>query len=186
MLTTRFLDALEFAALAHGDQKRLFPEGIPYVCHPFAVAMILHKVGYGEDVVIAGLLHDIVEDTYFSDTDVRGKFGDAVADLVKSVTEDKTLPHEEMKEEYRQTVKKASNEAKAISAADLLANRVSLLLPLQQEKDPWSKLTSKSKTDFIADDYKRIKIIKEGLGEDNQIVKELEYVMDEIKAIAKI
>ncbi len=184
LLSPRFLDALEFASLAHQNQKRLFPEGIPYVCHPFAVAMILHKTGYDEDVVIAGLLHDVVEDTYFSDADVRGKFGDRVADLVADVTEDKTLPHEEMKEDYRQKVGRASAESKAISAADLLANRVSLLLPLQQNKDPWEKLTSKSREEFLEDDYKRIRIIKEGL--DSPIISELENVIDQIKQIAKI
>jgi (p)ppGpp synthase/HD superfamily hydrolase len=185
-LSPRLLDALEFASLAHQDQKRLFPTNIPYICHPFGVGLILHKAGYDEDVVIAGILHDVVEDTYFSDADIRGKFGDRIADLVKDVTEDKTLPHEEMKEDYRQKVKHGSNESKAISAADLLANRVSLLLPLQQSKDPWEKLTSKSKADFIGDDYKRLDVIKEGLGKDNKIVKDIEAVIDEIKKIAQI
>jgi (p)ppGpp synthase/HD superfamily hydrolase len=184
LLSPRFLDALEFASLAHQNQKRLFPEGIPYICHPFAVAMILHKCGYDEDVVIAGLLHDVVEDTYFSDSDIRGKFGARVADLVADVTEDKTLPHEEMKEDYRQKVKRAAGESKAISAADLLANRVSLLLPLQQNKNPWEKLTSKSKEEFLNADYKRINIIKEGL--DSPIITELEGVIKEIKKIANI
>ncbi|NOY61323.1 MAG: HD domain-containing protein, partial [Calditrichaeota bacterium] len=54
--------AIIFAARAHHNQFRKRGD-IPYITHPFTVALILQKQGYSRDVVIAGLLHDTVEDT---------------------------------------------------------------------------------------------------------------------------
>lgn len=54
--------AIEFAAKAHQNQKRKGTD-IPYISHPFGVAMILHNAKCKEDIIIAGLLHDTLEDT---------------------------------------------------------------------------------------------------------------------------
>ena len=81
MISTKLLDAIEFASLAHKDQVRK-GEPIPYVSHPFAVGLILLNTGYSEDVVIAGILHDVVEDTKFSSKDIEEKFGLKISELV--------------------------------------------------------------------------------------------------------
>jgi len=54
--------AIQEAAVAHGDQKRTDTD-IPYITHPFMVAMILSEAGYTKDEVVAGVLHDTLEDT---------------------------------------------------------------------------------------------------------------------------
>lgn len=75
---------------AHSGQVRKIT-GEPYFSHPLNVARILRRAGFREEVVVAGLLHDAVEDTEMTDADIRATFGDEVADLVASHTENKTL-----------------------------------------------------------------------------------------------
>ena len=62
MLTLRMEEAMRFAAGAHAGQSRKGSD-TPYFEHVAAVALILDRIGYPEDVLIAGLLHDVVEDT---------------------------------------------------------------------------------------------------------------------------
>ena len=87
---SRSLDkALHFAARAHATQVRKGSD-IPYVTHPVAVAWLLNNAGESEEVVIAALLHDTVEDTATTIQDVEEHFGRDVATLVAAVTERKT------------------------------------------------------------------------------------------------
>jgi hypothetical protein len=57
------------------------------------MAHVLRESGYGEDTQVLALLHDVVEDTRVRDGDVRGPFGDEVADMVAALTEDDTIDH---------------------------------------------------------------------------------------------
>jgi (p)ppGpp synthase/HD superfamily hydrolase len=179
LLSTRFLEALEFAALAHEGQKRLQPDNVPYISHPYAVALILHRAGYPEDVIIAGLLHDIIEDTEYGADEIKERFGDHVLQLVSGVTEDKTLPYVERKEGYLVRLATGTPEVRAISAADLLANRMDSLLALQKGYMDFKKLTRKTPRQFFDDDYRRIEIIKHSV--NNQITEELDLVMKKLE-----
>ena len=76
--------AIDVATSAHGEQKRL--SGEPYIIHPLAVAMILIEWGMDIDSVLAGVLHDTVEDTELTLQDIETKFGRDVAFLVDGVT----------------------------------------------------------------------------------------------------
>jgi GTP diphosphokinase / guanosine-3',5'-bis(diphosphate) 3'-diphosphatase len=76
--------AYDTAAYWHRDQKRL--SGDPYITHPLAVATILAELGMNTDTISAALLHDTVEDTPFTLTELRGEFGEDVAALVDGVT----------------------------------------------------------------------------------------------------
>jgi len=76
--------AYETAAYWHRDQKRL--SGDPYITHPLAVATILAELGMNTDTICAALLHDTVEDTPYSLTELRGEFGEDIAALVDGVT----------------------------------------------------------------------------------------------------
>src|SRR4051812_30513137 len=78
--------ALRWAAVAHDGQVRK-GEKIPYFEHVVGVAMILDRLGFDESVVIAGLLHDVVEDTEVTLDQVRGRFGDEVARTVEACSE---------------------------------------------------------------------------------------------------
>ena len=85
---SRFEDALRFAVEVHSGMTRR-TEGIPYVLHPMEVATIAASMTSNDDVLCAALLHDVVEDTPTTMDEVRERFGERVAQLVASETEDK-------------------------------------------------------------------------------------------------
>ena len=76
--------AYDTAAYWHRDQKRL--SGDPYITHPLAVATILAELGMNTDTICAALLHDTVEDTPYTLTELRGEFGEDITALVDGVT----------------------------------------------------------------------------------------------------
>ena len=76
--------AYNTAALAHKEQKR--KSGEPYIIHPLCVANILAELELDKETIVAGLLHDVVEDTYMTGEDIEREFGSEVALLVDGVT----------------------------------------------------------------------------------------------------
>ncbi len=87
-------EALEFAKEAHKGQYR--KSGEPYIIHPILVAAITAYVTAEEEMVIAALLHDVVEDTSFSIEDIQERFGQNVADLVEGLTKIVAIRSEEL------------------------------------------------------------------------------------------
>lgn len=115
--------ALEMAERAHSGQTRNGSGGMAYIHHPVAVAELLAQHGYGEQTVAAALLHDVVEDSEASVEDVAAAFGQPVARLVATLTEDESVePFERRKGEHRRQVEGAGGDALAIYAADKLSN----------------------------------------------------------------
>ncbi len=82
--------AYQFAEKAHEGQKRA--SGEPYITHCLAVAAILSELRVSPAMIIAGLLHDTVEDTDVTLADIRNEFGDEIAQLVDGVTKLTNLP----------------------------------------------------------------------------------------------
>ena len=74
MITRRLADALDFAVRAHGDQVRKGTK-IPYVSHLLGVAGLVFEGGGDEELAIAGLLHDVLEDTSASEEQLEETFG---------------------------------------------------------------------------------------------------------------
>lgn len=117
--------AIEFSANVH---KGHFRKGskVPYITHPFEVAKILGEAvapNENEALICAALLHDTVEDTETSLDTIRMEFGDEVADLVASDTENKTLPWEKRKQNTIDFLKTdATLEMQMLACADKLAN----------------------------------------------------------------
>jgi (p)ppGpp synthase/HD superfamily hydrolase len=179
-LSERVLMALRFAAIAHREQRRKDRFESPYISHPAAVGMILGKAGANDDVVCAGIMHDVIEDTKFSYENIEKGFGSSVADLVKWVSENKDLEFLERKESYLVNLANAPMEARMISAADLLANRVDMLALHRQGEDIWSKFTWGAK-DTFSYDRRRIGIIKELV--KHPFVEELEGVVRELEGL---
>ena len=111
-------DALAFAADRHAGQTRDI-DGIPFVTHPVEVACLLHEAGYSDEVVAAGVLHDVVEDTNVQPEELARRFGERVAGLVASVSDDPSIEGDaERKAALRLQVAEASEEAGVIFAAD--------------------------------------------------------------------
>lgn len=117
--------AIEFSAKAHEGH---FRKGslVPYITHPFEVAKILGEAvdpEENETLIIAGLLHDTVEDTDTSLDTIRREFGQAVADLVASDSENKQLPWEARKQNTIDFLKnEATRDMQMLACADKLAN----------------------------------------------------------------
>jgi len=82
--TPKIQRALNFAIKAHKGQKR--KSGEDYVIHPILVAVITSFFNNDEDVIIAALLHDVVEDTLYTLEDIKNEFGNSVANLVEGLT----------------------------------------------------------------------------------------------------
>ncbi|KAK0067233.1 guanosine-3 5-bis(diphosphate) 3-pyrophosphohydrolase MESH1 [Biomphalaria pfeifferi] len=113
-----------FAALKHKDQRRKDEIQTPYVNHVIGVAYILtNEAGISDiSVIQAALLHDTIEDTGTSFYELQAEFGEDVANLVKEVTDDKTLPKEERKLQQIVNASKSSYRAKLVKLADKLYN----------------------------------------------------------------
>src|SRR5689334_1627887 len=87
------LKALNFAAHQHQDQRRKGPRAEPYVNHLIEVATLLTQAGVSDvEVLMAAVLHDVVEDTDTTIDDVEARFGPRVAAFVLACSDDKSLP----------------------------------------------------------------------------------------------
>lgn len=110
--------ALAFAGERHAGQRR---EGgdEPFVTHPIEVAGLLHDCGYPDDVVAAGVLHDVLEDTDAERRDLEQRFGPVVAELVAAVSDDPSIEDDaERKAALRLQVAQAGPRAAVVFAAD--------------------------------------------------------------------
>nr|XP_021397482.1 guanosine-3',5'-bis(diphosphate) 3'-pyrophosphohydrolase MESH1 [Lonchura striata domestica] len=118
------LEAVDFAARKHKEQRRKDPEGTPYINHPIAVARILaHEAGVTDLVVLqAALLHDTLEDTATTPAELEARFGAAVRRVVEEVTDDKRLPKAERKRLQIERAPACSRRAKLVKLADKLHN----------------------------------------------------------------
>lgn len=133
--------AIRFAANAHAEQKRKISD-IPFISHPFGVAMLLQRYGFPEDWVIAGLLHDIIEDTPQTLEEIRRIFGDQVADIIHGCSEPEhnTRPWKKRKQHTIDYLRTAPVAVKVVTCADKLHNVLSLKHDLQKQGNKiWSR-----------------------------------------------
>ena len=120
----KILDALQFAAHKHRDQRRKDMEASPYINHPIALAHVLWGEGGVHDpaVIMAALLHDTIEDTETTPEELAKRFGRKVAKIVGEVTDDKSLPKAERKRLQVEHAPHISREAKLVKLADKISN----------------------------------------------------------------
>ncbi|MBN2475835.1 MAG: HD domain-containing protein [Pirellulales bacterium] len=131
ILSTRFSDALVYAAGLHAQQHRKV-SGEPYLAHLLGVAAIALQYGADENEAIAALLHDAVEDQGGPTTreEIRHRFGPEVVEIVDGCTDADTTPKppwHRRKQTYVQRLRYASASVRLVSAADKLHNVRALL-----------------------------------------------------------
>lgn len=155
--------AYKFAANAHAGQVRKYT-GEPYINHPVAVASILQTAtnpSFSPEVIAAALLHDVVEDTDVTLSEIEDIFGSEVATLVEMVTGVSILEDGNRrirKEIDRQHLDKGSFEGKSIKLADLIDNSYSItehdsvfaVVYMKEKKDLMTVLSSGHPDLFIA------------------------------------
>jgi (p)ppGpp synthase/HD superfamily hydrolase len=187
--------ALAFAAKHHDQQVRKGTR-LPYLTHPANVAIILTRYGCDETTVVAGILHDVIEDCVTKDYTremleqrIASKFGADVLDTVLAVTHRKhdddgeEFSAEEVKQDYLDRLAQASERARWVCAADKLHNANSLMSDLQRTTEPdtvWARFKAgKAGTiRWYRNVYERLREI----GFEAPIMSELERT---VKAIEK-
>jgi len=130
MTSSRFIEACRFAALKHATQRRKAANRtvVPYVVHTLESAQILAECGVtDDDVLIASVLHDTLEDTDTKEDDLRFKFGDRVLSIVLEVTDDPSVEREAQKRVQVSAAPGKSYAAKLVKCADKTSNMRDLL-----------------------------------------------------------
>ena len=134
--TPRIQTAIDVAARCHATHMRI-GLGLPYIVHPYSVALIASRYDESEDTFCAALLHDVIEDADgYTERMMRDEFGETITDIVVSLTEVKhssdtieTLRQnwEWRKQQYLDGLNRAPHQALIICAADSIHNLESLM-----------------------------------------------------------
>jgi (p)ppGpp synthase/HD superfamily hydrolase len=113
--------AFHFAHERHAGQRREV-DGAPFVIHPVEVASLLSQHNYPDEIVAAGLLHDVLEKSEAEREELEARFGPHIAGLVAALTDDPTIADAgERRAALRQQVAEAGDEAAAVFAADKIS-----------------------------------------------------------------
>ena len=103
------------------------------IIHPISVGLLLEEYGYDNEVIAAGFLHDVVEDTKYTLEDIKKEFGSEIASLVKSASEpDKSLSWEERKKHTIETSKNLPLRNKVVICADKINNLEDLMIKFEK------------------------------------------------------
>lgn len=183
----RYEAALILAAREHRAQNRK-GTSIPYITHPVHVSLILARYGFSDQVVIAGLLHDIVEDQDYPLALIEAEFGDEVAEIVAALSEQKRdvmghpRPWLERKQEGLEKLRRASLGAVAVKAADVLHNARALETDLRSEGAAvWGRFNADPLSSLWY--YRSIaQIVRERLG-DHPLTAELEEAVNALEPL---
>ena len=194
----RINHALAFAAKHHDRQVRKGTR-LPYLTHPANVAIILTRYGRDEDIVIAGILHDVIEDCVrenytraMLEQRIGDKFGMTVLDTVLAVTHRTVddggtdLSSDERKDDYLERLIGASEAARWVCAADKLHNAGTIVADLQRTIDPmtvWGRFNAGR--DGTVRWYRRVYERLRELGFTAAIMEELRRVVESLEELAE-
>lgn len=122
-----------FAINAHMGQVRKSEPDKPMIIHPIGVGELLEQYGYDDNVVAAGYLHDVVEDTKYTKEDIEREFGSDIKDLVMCASEpDKSLSWEERKKHTIESTKDLPLRKKLVVCADKINNLEDIYLKFEK------------------------------------------------------
>jgi (p)ppGpp synthase/HD superfamily hydrolase len=187
--------AFAFAAKHHDRQVRKGTK-LPYLTHPANVAVILTRYDRDEDSIVAGILHDVVEDCvregYTRQTleqRIGEKFGEAVLNTILQITHRKLdddgaeFSSTQKKEDYLERLSRAEESALWVCAADKIHNARSVLADLRRTVEPnavWGRFSGgrAGTVKWYRDVYERLK----SLGFDQPIMDELRLTVEALEA----
>lgn len=131
--------AFDYAREKHSKQFRKQTK-IPYIVHPYEVYQYLREEGADQEILIGGILHDVIEDTGTSYQEIKEIFGENIAKIVEFESEDKKLPYLERKTLHMQRLALCDEKVKLINCADKLSNLRCIYLDQKYFKDDvWEK-----------------------------------------------
>jgi len=183
LLGRRFERALLFAVRKHAGQTRKKTD-VPYIAHLIAVAGLVLEAGGDEDLAIAALLHDVVEDCGGAPMlrEVQRRFGKRVAHVVDGCTDAYTEPKPpwyERKGKYLERLKGEDEEVRLVSAADKLHNARTILNDYREQGESvWERFRGKRDGTLW---YYRALAHEFGRTQSNRLVRELERVVRELE-----
>lgn len=146
---TLIYDADTFADIAHRKQKRKYTN-LPYIAHPRQVACMLSFYNMEIPLIVAGLLHDVIEDTDYTYDDIKYKFGEEVATLVQMVTNvSKPIDGNRKirKEIDKQHILSGNEKSKIIKCIDIYCNALNIM----ESDKSFAKVWLKEKQDLLKD-----------------------------------
>lgn len=194
LLTPRIEKAIVRATILHQSQKRKV-SGVPYIVHPYSVAFLLSHYVNDEDVIIAGLLHDTLEDVpeYTADR-LREEFGERVCAIVSEVTEDYTQAEKEdhsirgnnwrvRKEKYLENLKSDSYEALLVATADKINNMRSALDEYHIHGDAVWKKFKRNAHNLVWFYTEAARVISKKL--EHPLVNEMNRLLSELQGIVE-
>jgi (p)ppGpp synthase/HD superfamily hydrolase len=184
-LGPRLQRAFRYAAEKHAGQTRK-QSAVPYLSHLMAVASLVLEAGGDEDMAIAALLHDVVEDCGGMPRlrEIRKQFGPRVAKIVEGCTDSFGEPKPEWverKKDYLREVKHADVETRLVSASDKLHNVRTILADYRQDgEEIWARFSGKREGTLwyyraLNDEYRR--------RNPNRITRELELAVAELERL---
>ena len=186
-MTSRFEQALMFAAQLHREQRRK-GSSIPYVSHLLAVASLVIEHGGDEDEAIAALLHDAIEDQGGAKTreEIHRRFGGRVTAIVEGCTDSEIIPKppwEERKRVYIERLRKAAAPVRLVSAADKLHNARSILSDYRNlGEEIWQRFVTRKEGTLWY--YRSVLDVLIQAGR-TPLVDELDRVVSELERLAR-
>jgi (p)ppGpp synthase/HD superfamily hydrolase len=186
-LGPRFLEAFLFAAEKHAGQTRKTTT-VPYIAHLMGVASLALEFGGDEDMAIAALLHDVVEDCGGAPMlkEVKRRFGSRVAKIVEGCTDSDTDPKppwRARKENYLRHLKEADAETRLVSAADKLNNVRSILSDYREFGEAiWERFNGGREGTLW---YYRALLKEFKRGRPNRLIRECELAVRELEMLTK-
>lgn len=182
IISVRFLRALNTTSVLFADKKRLVTEA-PYVSHLFGVCSIVQRFSRDEDVWIAALLHDVIEDIspkIYGAKDIEREFGKRIVDLVRTVSHsaEPSFTFREARQVYLKQLNEGTDDACLISAADMVYNLTDAIesfdfAPLKAAR-VFKNERSKDRLWFYGE---RLSILRHRLGSEHELVVRLDSLL---------
>lgn len=192
LLTSRLDEAIKLASHLHRLQIRKDSLQTPYISHLVGVAILIASVTEDEDIIIAGLLHDSLEDVpNYTYEKLKEDCGERVALIVAHVTEpldanksdDEQLPWLSRKEQYLINLKNGGVESAIVSSADKIHNTESFLRDFAKEGEVYGLRFGSSIKNRIWFHEQVLAIVTEKLGEKHLLIKRFTAVTSDFRKL---
>lgn len=195
IFTSRLDEAVKLAARLHRNQTRNDDEQTPYVSHLMAVAALLSEFTSDEDIIIAGLMHDSLEDVKgYTYEQLIVDCGQRVADIVMHVSEPldankemiDQLPWLVRKEAYLETLRKGGMESAMVSSADKIHNTESFIKDLNNENGVFASKFGSSVRNRLWFHEQVLTLVTRKLGEDHALIKKFVASTEAFRKVAAL
>jgi len=180
----KLLQAIYFATQKHAGQNRK-DKKTPYISHSLAVGVILSRTSSDENIVIAGILHDIVEDSRATEQEVQTLFGPEITRIVMDCSEkDKSKSWKDRKQEVLDGIEHLSKGAALVKSADSLHNLCELNEKVKEFGISYFDNFNANATDKMVYERKKLEKFKH-YQKDNPLLDEIEKNLLKLENVIK-